>query len=159
MRAQVRVFEGRTAIITGGGTGVGAAVALALAKAGASVHLIGRRLDKLQTTAAKARGLGAWAVCYSGDLATDAGQVELTQRLIRDLPHIDILIQNAARYGAGLIEQASVAELDRQYQTNVRAPYVLTQALLPMLKARRGQVVFINSSSGIIAKPKSAQYD
>ncbi len=42
---------------------------------------------------------------------------------------------------------------------NVRAPYILTQALLPMLKARRGQVVFINSSSGIIAKPRSAQYD
>ena len=41
------VFEGRTAVITGGGTGVGAAVALALAKAGASIHLIGRRLDTL----------------------------------------------------------------------------------------------------------------
>ena len=156
----MRVFEGRTAVITGGGSGVGAAVALALAKAGASVHLIGRRLDKLQTTATKALNLGgSQAACYSGDLATDAGQLELTQRLIRDLPHIDILIHNAAAYGAGLIEQASVAEFDRQYQTNVRAPYILTQALLPMLKARRGQVVFINSSSGIVAKPMSAQYD
>ena len=47
----------------------------------------------------------------------------------------------------------------RQYQTNVRAPFVLTQALLPMLKARRGQVVFVNSSSGIVAKPMSSQYD
>src|SRR5262245_20276913 len=159
MRAQVRVFAGRTAVVTGGGTGVGAAVALGLAKAGASVHLIGRRLDKLQTIAAKACSLGSQAVCYSGDLATDAGQIELTQRLIRDLPHIDILIHNAAAYGAGLIEHASVAEFDRQYQTNVRAPYILTQALLPMLKARRGQVVFINSSSGIVAKPMSAQYD
>ena len=155
----MRVFEGRTAIITGGGTGVGAAVALALAKAGASVHLIGRRLDKLQSIAAKARGLGSQAICYSADLATESGQLGLTRRLIRDLPRIDVLIQNAATYDAGLIEHASVAELDRMYQTNVRAPYVLTQSLLPMLKARRGQVVFINSSSGIVAKPMSAQYD
>ena len=45
----MRVFEGRTAVTSGGGTGVGAAVALALAhaKAGASIHLIGRRLDTL----------------------------------------------------------------------------------------------------------------
>lgn len=73
-------------------------MALALAKAGASVHLIGRRLDKLQTTAAKARNLGSHAVCYIGDLAADSSQLELTQRLIRDLPHIDILIQNAATF-------------------------------------------------------------
>ena len=153
------VFEGRTAVITGGGTGVGAAVALALAKAGASIHLIGRRLDTLQSIAAKALSLGSQATCYSVDLAANSGQLELTQRLIRDFPHVDILIQNAATYAAGLIEFASLAEFDRQYQTNVRAPYILTQALLPMLKARRGQVVFINSSSGIIAKPMSAQYD
>ena len=43
-------------------------------------------------------------------------------------------------------------------QTSER-PYALTQALLPMLKAQRGQVVFINSSSGIGAKPMTAQYD
>jgi NADP-dependent 3-hydroxy acid dehydrogenase YdfG len=155
----VRVFEGRTAVITGGGTGVGEAVALALAKAGASVHLIGRRLEKLQSIAAKARSLGSQATCYSCNLATDSGQLELTQRLIRDLPHVDVLVQNAAMYAADLIEHASLADFDGQYQTNVRAPYVLTQALLSMLKARRGQVVFINSSSGIVAKPMSAQYD
>jgi len=156
--AAMRVFKDRTAVITGGGTGVGAAVALALAKEGASVHLIGRRLDKLQTTAAKARNLGSHAVCYSCDLGVNSSQLELTQRLIRDLPHVDVLIQNAATYGAGLIEHTSVAEFDEQYQTNVRAPYILTQALLPMLKVRCGQVVFINSSSGIMAKPMSAQY-
>jgi NADP-dependent 3-hydroxy acid dehydrogenase YdfG len=72
---------------------------------------------------------------------------------------VDVLILNAAAHATGLIETASVLEFDRQYRTNVRAPYILTQALLPMLKARRGQVVFINSSSGIVAKPASAQYD
>src|SRR5262245_53669454 len=158
MGAQLGVFDDRTAVITGGGTGVGAAVALALAKAGAKIHLIGRRLDKLHSIAAKARNLGSEATCYSSDLAANIDQFELTQRLIRDLPYVDVLIQSAAAYTTGLIEHASLAEYDIQYQTNVRAPYILTQALLPMLKARRGQVVFINSSSGIIAKPMLAQY-
>jgi NADP-dependent 3-hydroxy acid dehydrogenase YdfG len=154
-----RVFAGQTAIITGAGTGVGAAVALALAAAGANIQLIGRRPQTLESVAAKARGLGSEAICYSGNLADSAGQLELVRRLIRDLRQVDILIQNAATYSAGPIERGNLDEFDAQYQTNVRAPYVLTQALLPMLKARRGQIVFVNSSSGVVAKPMSAQYD
>src|SRR5690349_4940547 len=148
---EMRSFEGRIVVITGGGTGLGAAVALALAEAGASVHLIGRRLELLQSVAAKARELGSKAACHPGDLATSSGQLAISQQLTRDLPHVDILIQNAASYVSGPIEHASLAALDSQYQTNVRAPYALTQTLLPMLKARCGQVVFINSSSGIVA--------
>jgi NADP-dependent 3-hydroxy acid dehydrogenase YdfG len=155
----VRVFEGRTAVVTGGGTGVGAAIALALAETGANVHLVGRRLDGLESVASKARSMGVQAICHSGDLSTCRGQLELTQRLTQDLCYVDVLIQNAAMHAAGSIEHVKPAELDELYQTNVRAPYVLTQALLPMLKARSGQVVFINSSSGVAAKPMSAQYD
>jgi short-subunit dehydrogenase len=153
------VFEDRTAVVTGGGTGVGAAVALALAENGANVHLIGRRLARLESVASKARSLGVQAICHSGDLSTSRGQIELTQRLTQDLPYVDVLIQSAAMHAAGSIEHAKPTELDELYQTNVRAPYVLTQALLPMLKARNGQVVFINSSSAVVAKPMSAQYD
>jgi NADP-dependent 3-hydroxy acid dehydrogenase YdfG len=159
MKPQARMFEGRTAVVTGGGTGVGAAVTLALAETGANVHLIGRRLDGLESVASKARSMGVRAICHSGDLSTSSGQLELTQRLTRDLSRVDFLIQNAAMHAAGSIEHAKPAEFDELYQTNVRAPYVLTQALLPMLKARSGQVVFINSSSGVVAKPMSAQYD
>jgi NADP-dependent 3-hydroxy acid dehydrogenase YdfG len=113
----------------------------------------------LESVAAKSRSFGSEATCYSSDLATISGQFELVQRLVRDLPRVDILIQSAGVYFAGPIEHATLMDFDRQYQTNVRAPYVLTQALLPMLKVQRGQVVFINSSSGTSAKPMSAQYD
>ncbi len=155
----MNTFEGQTAVITGGGTGVGSAVALALALAKARIYLIGRRLDVLECVAAKARSLGSEAMCYSADLASNSGQLELTRQLTRDLPHIDILIQNAGVHFTGSIEHANLADFDTQYQTNMRAPYVLTQALMPMLKERRGQVVFVNSSSGVAAKPMTAQYD
>jgi len=155
----VRPFENRTAIITGGGTGVGAATALALAGAGAAIHLVGRRLDPLQAVAAKVRGLDSEATCHAIDLADNSAQLELAQRLVRDLAHIDILVQNAATFASDPFERADPAELDRLYRTNVRAPYILTQALLPKLRARRGQVVFINSSSGLAARATTAQYD
>jgi NADP-dependent 3-hydroxy acid dehydrogenase YdfG len=155
----VRAFEGRVAVITGGGTGVGAALALALAGAGAEIHLIGRRLNVLQLVAAEAHRLGSKSACYSADLSSDSGQLGVVERLKSALTQVDILIQNAALHVSGSIEDSDISDFDRQYQTNVRAPYVLTQALIPMMKASRGQVVFINSSSGITAKPMSAQYD
>ena len=115
-------FEGQTAVITGGGSGVGAAVALALAEARASVHLIGRRLDKLESVAAKARSLGSKATCYSGDLATSSGQRELTRGLCT------IFAASTSSYRAlrfiSLVRSSRpvLRILTTQYQTNVRAP-------------------------------------
>ena len=54
--------------------------------------------------------------------------------------------------------KAPVEEFDRQFQTNVRGPYSLTQALLPMLKSRHGQIVFLNSSAGIAGRAGAGQY-
>lgn len=159
MSLKVRTFEGRTAVVTGGGTGVGAAVALALASAGANLHLVGRRVDRLDAIGAKARLMGVQTTSYPADLSTTCGQLELTRLLARELPGVDILIQNAGIHSSGAVVQASLEVLDTLFLTNVRAPYTLTQALLPMLKARRGQIVFINSSSGLLAKPLTAQYD
>lgn len=156
---QAQSFAGQAAIVTGGGTGVGAALALALAAAGATVHLVGRRLDRLESVAERIRSAGGQAICHPGDLSTNEGQTSLARRLERELAGLDILIQNAAAYNTGKIADSDPLDLDRLYQTNLRAPYVLTWALLSLLKVRRGQVVFINSSSAITAKPASAQYD
>jgi NADP-dependent 3-hydroxy acid dehydrogenase YdfG len=157
--SQPRSFKGQSAVITGAGTGIGRSVALALADAGANINLIGRRLGKLELVAAMARNLGAQAACYSADVSSVSSLLEVAQRIRSELMHVDILVQNAAICVAAPFENAELSDFDKQYQTNVRAPYALTQALLPMLKERHGQVVFINSSSAIAAKPMSAQYD
>jgi NADP-dependent 3-hydroxy acid dehydrogenase YdfG len=159
VRPELRSLKGQSAVITGGGTGVGASLALALADAGASLILIGRRLSKLELVAATARNLGADVACFSADISSGSMLLEVAQRIKSELMHVDILVQNAAIYVAAPFENADLSDFDKQYQTNVRAPYALTQAFLPMLKERHGQVVFINSSSAIAAKPMSAQYD
>ena len=154
----MRRFSGRTAVITGGGSGVGLAIALALAEEGADLCLVGRRVEKLDAAAAEARSVGARAVCCRADLAEDSDLAELTRRLT-GMDGVDILVHSAAVIERGSIESASMADLDRHYRVNVRAAYALTQALLPALKSRHGEVVFINSSSGMVAKPEFSQYD
>ena len=58
----------------------------------------------------------------------------------------------------GSHERAPAAHLDHQYRTNVRGPYLLTQALLPLIRARRGQIVFVNSTVGLEARASVGQY-
>ena len=59
--------------------------------------------------------------------------------------------------GIGL-PRARITDFELQYRTNVLAPYALTQALLPMLAAYRGQIVFVNSSAGLAAPENLSQY-
>lgn len=66
-------------------------------------------------------------------------------------------------HGAGVISLAPLAtvapaEMDRHYRINVRAPLLLTQLLLPLLRASRGQIVFINSSVGVRCKELTGAY-
>jgi len=56
------------------------------------------------------------------------------------------------------VESAELADFDSQYRCNARAPYRLTQLLLPMLKQSAGQVVFINSTAGLLARANAVAY-
>jgi NAD(P)-dependent dehydrogenase (short-subunit alcohol dehydrogenase family) len=82
----------------------------------------------------------------------------LVASLQRDVGYLDILVHSAGSITPGQIETAPVADFDGQYRSNVRAPYVLTQALLAMLRSRQGQIVFINSSVGLNARAGVGQY-
>ena len=79
--------------------------------------------------------------------------------LNRDAGQVDILFHGAGIIQQGLLECARVEDFDQQYLINVRAPYLLTQQLLPLLVKARGQIVFVNSSAGIaVNRPEIAQY-
>jgi short-subunit dehydrogenase len=156
--ALVTAFSDHTAVITGASSGIGKATALALAAQGATLCLVGRNLDALEAVAEQARRTAPRVLSYRTDLTRDNELQELTERVQRDCGHVDLLIHSAGVLALGQIETAPVTTLDLQYHTNVRAPYVLTQALLPMLKARRGQIVFINSSLWLNARGNVGQY-
>jgi NADP-dependent 3-hydroxy acid dehydrogenase YdfG len=148
-------LQHQVAVVTGASSGIGRAIAIVLAAQGVHVCLIGRTLETLQRVAAAA---GPSASCYQADLEDDGELDELATRIARDVSSVDILVHAAGVMWWGPIESATTEQLDSTYRTNVRAPYVLTQKLLPQLKARQGQIVFVNSTAGLSAKANVAQY-
>jgi len=154
----MKIFNGQVAVVTGAGSGVGRAIALGLARQGATLCLVGRRSEMLKTVAESIQTAAPKVACYRADLTQDEDIAELTARLRRDFEQVDLLVHSAGVISLGSLEDAPVEDFDWQYRTNVRAPYALTQALLPMLRSRQGQIVFINSSAGLNARAKAGQY-
>jgi NADP-dependent 3-hydroxy acid dehydrogenase YdfG len=148
-------FTGKVAVITGGSRGIGKAIALKLAAEGAELCLIGRNLETLQETACQS---GAPARLYKTDLSIPKEVESLVERLNAELERVDILVNCAATYARAEFIPAPVEEFDKLYAVNVRAPFRLTQGLLPDLIETKGQVVFINSSVVRAPAPKVAHY-
>lgn len=134
-----RPLTNQIAVVTGASSGIGKAIALALGAQGATLCLLGRNVNKLRITAPR-------TVKFTVDLSKEEQIRDVAIKLQRDLGGADILVHSAGVFVAERVDAASAADFDLQYHVNVRAPYVLTQALLPMLRQRRGQLVFINSS-------------
>jgi 3-oxoacyl-[acyl-carrier protein] reductase/bacilysin biosynthesis oxidoreductase BacG len=93
-------------IITGASDGIGAATALAFAREGASVGLVARRRDRLDSVAADARGAGAPATAVAAADLADGDELHgALTTLIDDLGGVDVLVNNAGASRAGTIEQ------------------------------------------------------
>jgi len=151
-------LAGKIAVVTGASSGIGRAIALILARHGVRLCLIGRNLEKLQEVARTIQEDAALVSLYKADLGFDEDISVLIGRLKQDLRHIEILIHSAGAISLGSIEEAPVEDLDWQYRINVRAPYILTQALLPMLRFGKAHVVFINSTAGLVPRSGVGQY-
>lgn len=132
-------------VITGASSGIGAATARAAATPGRTLHLQGRDADRLAAVADAVRSAGAEAVVHPCDLTDDAAVARLADALPDRLAGV---VHAAGVAHLGRIEALGVEALDAQWTLNVRAPFVLTTALLPALRAGRGRVVFVNSGAG-----------
>ncbi|HSR92984.1 MAG TPA: SDR family NAD(P)-dependent oxidoreductase, partial [Gemmatimonadales bacterium] len=144
-------LAGKVAVITGASGGIGEAIALALAREGARLVLAGRNAERLDLVATRARDSSPSVEIFAADLTDDDQVHALTARVVEVFGVVDVLIHSIGYFAGGLVATAPVEDLDRLYRVNVRSPYVLTQALLPSLIARQGQVVFVNSGSGFQA--------
>jgi NADP-dependent 3-hydroxy acid dehydrogenase YdfG len=152
-------FEDHVSVVTGASSGIGKAIALHLAALGAIVCLVGRKMETLIAVTNRGRATSDRFHCYQADLMLD-GDV---QRLVRDIQeefnYVDILVHSAGAISMGRFEEAPMTDFDRQFRVNVRAPYLITQRLLPLMKARKGQIVFVNSSVGMAkARSNISQY-
>ena len=149
-------LKGQTCVVSGASSGIGREIALELARAGATVCAIGRRAEALEEVA-QAAGPGRVAI-YVADLTKDDEVDRLIDELVTRWGSLDVLVHSAGTISLGSLERASVDELDRQYSINVRAPYLVTQKLLPALRRSKGQIVFINSTVGLAARSNTSQF-
>jgi 3-oxoacyl-[acyl-carrier protein] reductase len=124
----------RTALVTGASRGIGRAAARALAAAGAGVIVhYGSGSKEAETLGAEIRAAGGKADAVGADLGAPDGAHKLAaevKKLVGD--RLDILIANAGVATAASIEDQTVADFDRMFAVNVRAPFFLVQQLLPL---------------------------
>ena len=137
-----------TALITGASGGIGAAIAEALAPTH-TLLLAGRPSPRLDAVAQRL-GATTWPL----DL-TDVDEIDAAAEVLTEL---DVLVHNAGVAYPGRVCESTPEQWRATFEVNVTGAVALTLALLPALRAARGQVVFINSGSGITPSPGLASY-
>lgn len=142
----MRPADNGIAIITGAGGGIGKAIAVECSKHYSIVCLIGRNMDKLESVADSAKVFCSQVLCYCVDLTSCADIKDFSIEINKQWGKVDALIHSAGIFSHGSIEFSTIDEFDRLLFTNVRGPFYLTKLLLPLIKKKKGQIVFINSS-------------
>ena len=151
-------LSGQIAVITGASSGIGRAIALSLAEQGLTLCLIGRNPKSLESVSSIATQTSPRVMSYQTDLTKDDQLQQLAERIRKDVPHINLLVHCAGVLTIGHVEALPIKDFDIQYGVNVRAPYVLSKALLPMIKRDAGQIVMMNSSIWQQARAGLSQY-
>jgi len=144
-----RRFEGKTAIVTGAGQGMGRAVALGLAREGGCVVVNDIRREAAHQVADEIAQDQGSALPVAADV-TDKAQIDsMVNATLEKFGSIDILINNAGLLFSTPVEEIGLEEWNRVLSVNLTAPLLLSQAVLPALKARHGgKIVNVASSAG-----------
>lgn len=156
-----RLFDlrGRTALVTGGNAGIGEAMARALGLAGARVVLMARRAAELECAAAGLRDAGIDAHCAPCDLTDVPALQTQARRWLGECGAIDILVNAAGINLRQPFEAVDAEAWQRHLAVHLTAPFFLTQALAPAMRARRwGRIVNLASLQSTRAFPNSAPY-
>jgi NAD(P)-dependent dehydrogenase (short-subunit alcohol dehydrogenase family) len=147
-------LDGKTALITGGGSGIGLATARAFLAEGAAVAISGRNQEKL-LTAAKELNAGDRLITHAADVTDKAQVAALVDSVTRRLGRIDLLVNNAgANVKNRAVKDMDLDTWDRQIAANLNSAFYCTFAVLPQMRARQdGVIVNVSSISGKRATP------
>ena len=150
---------GKVALVTGGGSGIGRGVALALARQSVNVVVCGQREAPLDATLHAIQQAGARGLTVQADVSLEAEVDRLVEKTLEAFGTLDILVNNAGIGGGDRIHAHQVTDWDRVLAVNLRGPFLLCRAVLPILRARQtGHIINISSESGLEYYPGDGAY-
>jgi hypothetical protein len=141
-------LKGKRALVTGSTAGIGLAAVTGLFEEGASVVVNGRTRERVEQAVAriKAKGGDGEVTGIAADLSAAEGVAEL----VRQLPEVDVLVNNVGIFEPKPFEEIPDADWLRFFEVNVLSGVRLTRSYLPGMKARNwGRVVFVSSESAV----------
>ena len=153
-------LKGKNAIVTGAGAGIGRATALRFAEEGARVMVAERDGAAGQETAARVRSAGGQAWFHQTDVSSPAAVGDLVEAAATALGAVDVLVNNAAAFVFGTLEDATAEDWTRAFGVNVLGYAHTVRAVLPFMRAAGGgAIVNVASISGFIAQPAFVPYN
>ena len=149
----------RVAVVTGSTSGIGRGIALHLAGLGAAVVVHGTNTAHGDAVVAGIREAGGRALFIAADLTDTDDCQAIIRTAAREFGRVDVLVNNAGDVSRGTIETVPLALWDRILAVNLRAPFILMQAVIPHMRARGGgSIVNIGSVNAYIGEPKLCPY-
>ncbi len=149
-----------TALVTGAGVRIGTAIARALAQAGFDLALhANRSVAALESLAGELRAAGRKVSLHAADLSQPDAVDALARELLSAYPALDVVVHNAGLFERAPFGSISRAQYHHMQAVNVEAPFFLTQALLPSLRAgHQPLVVHVTDIGGERPVPEYAHY-
>ncbi|WP_019632790.1 SDR family NAD(P)-dependent oxidoreductase [Actinomadura atramentaria] len=144
-------FNGLAALVTGGARGIGAAVALRLAAGGADVALTYRAAEEeAAKVAAEIEGMGRRALVVRADSGDPNAVVAAVDRAAGAFGRLDVLVNNAASYMVGPLDELDLDAFDAMVAVNVRGPYLASRAAARHM-GEGGRIISIGSNVAVRA--------
>jgi NAD(P)-dependent dehydrogenase (short-subunit alcohol dehydrogenase family) len=149
----------RVAVVTGSTSGIGRGIAAHFAHLGAAVVVHGTNTAHGDAVVAGIREAGGRALFIAADLSDTDDCQGIIRTAAREFGRVDVLVNNAGDVSRGTIETVPLALWDRILAVNLRAPFILMQAVIPHMRARGGgSIVNIGSVNAYIGEPKLCPY-
>lgn len=145
-------LKGKVAVVTGASSGLGRSAALAYAEYGADVAVLGIDTDKLLEVKEEIEKKGRKAIAIKCDVTNEEEVKSAVNQIIKELNHIDILLNNAGVAVRGGVETLKEEEWDKSFNVNVKGMYLMSKYIIPGMKERKyGKIVNIASVNAVIA--------
>ncbi len=143
-------LENKSVLITGGSRGIGKAIAFHFAKKEANVAICARSPEPLAKAEKELLAISPTSMAVQCDASKKQDIENCVKQVKERFGKIDILINNAGTYVPGNILDTSVEEWDRQFEINLKGPFLMTQAVVPhMIDNGGGIIIFVSSTIGL----------